>query len=144
MLWLHLLLLQLHCQSKKKVKGTLFCPRSDALRNRHTLYHQCFLLFNFPLKTVLLRENKWSSDFFTLLKIYIYEEQFINLIRTFISATFTISASTVDFSFTTLVMLSNEIMATNPPKNATTLQLLKDFRAKQFRDHELICTSGDE
>ena len=86
--------------------------------------------FQSGLPEVLLRKNKRSSNFFRLHKIYIYEEQFINLIRTFILATFTISASTVDFSFTTFVMLSNEIMATNPPKNATTLQLLKDFRAK--------------
>ena len=41
-----------------------------------------------------------------------------------------ISASTVDFPFTALVMLSNEVTPTNPPKNASTLKLVKIFGAK--------------
>ena len=68
--------------------------------------HQCFLLFNFPLKTgrVVFRkqfivknhnsfqsgfsdvsssENAWISNFFSLHKIYIYKEQVIKLIITF-------------------------------------------------------------
>ena len=111
--------LQKTCMMSKNndVVITLFCPPSDALRNPILIFpvpvltqlnphHQCFLLFNFPLRTgravfgkqfivknhnsfqsgisdVPSSENAWISNFFRLHKIYTYKEQLIKLIKTF-------------------------------------------------------------
>ena len=111
--------------------------------------HQCFLLFNFTLKTghvvfwkqfmvknhnsfqsglsdVPSSENAWISNFFRLHETYIYKEKLINLIKTF---SFSNTHDLCINSWFSFHCISNVIQWGNVNKTADKCQHLKTFKS---------------